>query len=830
MRDPRDRRGERDRYAARGEPGRRAGRGRPPGRPGGPGGPEGPDDPDGPGGPGRPGGPHGPGKKRRRPLRTALIVLGFTFVIGLVGSVAAFAIGYANTKIPDDNELVTSNTSIVYYSDGKTRLGTFAAQNRISVDLADVPKHVQDAVIAAENNTFWTDKGVDPIGIARAALSTAGGSKQGASTITQQYVKNFYLTPERTWKRKINELFITLKVQRELSKETILQRYLNTSFFGRGCWGIQTAAQAYFGKDVKDLSVEEGAVLAAMLKAPSNYDPYLNDGRTKRLEGRFRWVLANMEEMKVVEKGISQTARLPKINPLRNEKKYAGPKGYLLMAAREAVMDLGYDEQQLERGGLRITTTFDAKAQKALEKAVEKSFPKKKSKGVHVGVASVRPGTGELVAMYGGKDYTKHSYNDALQAQIQPGSTFKAFGLVAALEQGLSLQSRFAGNTPYWVGDRHTDADRVVNLDNKDYGRYVDLVKATENSINTAFVDMVENNVGAKKVLDVAVRAGVPENAPGMDQVVPKAVLGQASVRPVDMANAYATFAAGGYRAERHLIAKVTDSNGVVKYEAKPEVEQVFEPDVVREVTWALQRVVTHGSGKREASKIDRPAAGKTGTHEKETSWFVGYTPQLSTAVAFYKDEDWDGTKESLVGVGGEKRFTGGEYPARLWATYMKSALEGEPVQDFPPRTKIGKALNPKPTKDPRTPRTPTPGPSTTRPDPSRTPDPSPTIYPGPDPSPTTDPDPDPDPDPEPTPPPGPDPDPRPSRTAEPPPDPRPTLTKPPPFVHGGGGTDDGEYDRDEVEGGWSDPGWAFLSILPGQTSTGSSLWARLLG
>ena len=684
------------------------------------------------------GGRRPPRGRRRRRLLLGLLIVG---LVGLLGAVVAFAVGYAVTPIPDPNRDLTANTTTLYFKDGKSVLGSFHAQNRISVPLDQVPKHVQDAVIAAENRTFWTDRGISPTGIVRAAWNTARGqSTQGGSTITQQYVKNYYLTQEQTWTRKVKELFITLKVQRQLSKQEILQHYLNTSYYGRGAYGIEVASGAYFGKHVQDLTPHEAAVLAAILRAPSSYDPAVEADNRDALEGRYHYVLRGMAAMRTIPATDAGGAPLPKIAPVNNQRIYNGPGGYLLVQVRKELRRLGYTEQEIETGGLRVTTTYDRRAQQAMEKAFRQNFPKKNAKGVHAGAAAVRPGTGEVVAMYGGPDYLERQFNDATQAKLQPGSTFKPFALAAALEDDISLKSRFAGNSPFKLDN----GDRVNNEFNRDYGRYVDLMRATRDSINTAYVDMTVNAISPRKVVDSALRAGVPEDTAGLDRHA-KVSLGFASVSPMDMANSYATFAIGGQRASWHVVDQVTDPGGEILHQADPALKREFESDVMRDVNYALQDVVKRGSGEREAKKLGRPSAGKTGTHEDQTAWYVGYTPQLAASVAFYKDADGDGVKESLDDVGGMNTFFGGGYPARIWTSFMRGALQGQPVQEFPPPAKIGKAINPKPTWTPTptpTPTvTPTPSgsPTTPWPRPTITPRPRPTEWPPePDPTPTT--------------------------------------------------------------------------------------------
>ncbi|MEQ7127524.1 transglycosylase domain-containing protein [Actinopolymorpha sp. B11F2] len=668
--------------------------------------------------------------RRRRRGRQILIGLLLTSGLGLLAAVVAFVIIYARTEPPNPNELATANTTTLYYKDGKSVMGSFQLedQDRISVPLDQVPQRVQDAIIAAENRTFWTDSGISPTGIARAVWNQARGqSTQGGSTISQQYVKNYYLTQEQTWKRKFKELFITLKIERTQSKQQILQNYLNTSYFGRGAWGIEVAADAYFGKHVQDLTPQEAAVLAAVLRAPNNYDPSVDPTNKPRLEGRYRYVLSGMAQLgSKVTPQQAKTWPLPKINQSSNNKTYDGPNGFLLVQVRKELSKLGYSEREIDSGGLKVTTTFDPKAQRAMEQAFTKNFPKKNAKGVHAGASAVRPGTGEVVAMYGGPDYLKRQFNDATQAKLQPGSTFKAFALAAALENNISLESRFSGNSPFEL----ENGDEVNNEFDEDYGEYVDLTTATRESINTAFADLTVNALkpgGPGKVVDAAIRAGVPEDTKGLDKHA-KVALGFASVSPTDMANAYATFAAGGQHTKWHVVQQVAKRSGEVEYEHPIGLDRAFDSDVVSDINHALQDVIQNGTGENEAKAIGRPAAGKTGTHEDETAWFVGYTPQLSTAVAFYKDADGDGKKESLDNVGGQGTFFGGGYPARIWTSFMKAALKGQPRTPFPPPAEVGKDVNPKPTW------TPTP---TAEPEPTTTVPPGPGEDPGPNPKPT---------------------------------------------------------------------------------------------
>ena len=324
-----------------------------------------------------PGRSAGKGKPKSIPRR----ILKWFLLLGLAGMLlggVALGVAYAATDVPDPNKDFQTQTTIVYYDNGKKELGRFADQNRISVPLDTVPEHVQDAVIAAENRTFWTDKGLDPKGILRAAFSNATSeSTQGASTITQQYVKVLYLSQDRTLTRKAKEAFLSLKIQNQMSKEEILQGYLNTIYFGRGAYGIQAAAQAYFEKDAEDLSVREGAALASILNSPGLFDPADGADNRTRLMGRYQYVLDGMADMEVLDPEIAEKAaqKLPKFPKIEVEDSLGGPKGYLLALVKEHLRAEGFTDAEIEGGGLRVTTTISAKAQKAASRRSRRSGP-----------------------------------------------------------------------------------------------------------------------------------------------------------------------------------------------------------------------------------------------------------------------------------------------------------------------------------------------------------------------------------------------------------------------------------------------------------------------
>ncbi|RAW14729.1 hypothetical protein DPM12_10790, partial [Phytoactinopolyspora halophila] len=655
----------------------------------------------------------GGGGKRRRGWRKfvslkafSLYFLGTAF-LGFLG----IGIVYAMTDIPEPNDFARSESTIVYWNDGETELGRFSAQARESVDLADIPQHVQDAVIAAEDRGFYSNPGFDPVGIARAGfgfIREGGEITGGGSTITQQYVKNYYLTEEQTFERKLNELFVSIKIDQQMEKDDILASYLNTIWFGRGVYGVQMASKAYFDKPVSEISVEEAAALASILRSPGLYDPTLGQENKENFEGRFEYVINGMVSIGALDAQTAEEAEPPEVLPEEKQNLYEGPNGYLLQQVRKELQEAGIDEAEIDSGGLRVVTTFDQEAQSAALDAVDEERPTENAEHVRIGLAAVRPGDGAVVAMYGGEDAVEQSFNNAVDGKQQAGSAFKPFTLAAALEEGISLESRFSGNSPF---DPPELGKPVNNQNEADYGEDVDLIEATERSINTAYVDLTME-IGPSKVLDALYRAGAPEDSEDFENDA-RVTLGIGKVSTVEMAGMYATLAAGGRQTDWYTVQRVTDPAGNVLHEAEAEPEQVFDADVVADVTYAMTQVVEGENGTGEvAQALDRPSAGKTGTHQELTAWYAGFTPQLSAAVSFINGEGEEAGTKSLHGVGGGDSFPGGGYPARIWTAFMNAALEGEEVREFPERADVGEPVNPSPTP------TPTPTHETRPPDP----------------------------------------------------------------------------------------------------------------
>jgi len=618
---------------------------------------------------------------RGRGSRFFIRIGGFFFLIGAT----AFAIAYFTTDVPDPNEYVNSQATVIQYANGD-EVGRIGAQNRTIIPLARIPLDLRHAVLAAEDKGFYSQGAFNPLAIIRGAINTAlGRGLQGGSTITQQYAKTAFLTPDRTIQRKIIELIIAIKLENQLSKDQIFENYLNTIYFGRGAYGVETGAQVYFGRSADQLTIPQAAVLASILRSPGYYDPDYREGNKARLEARYKYVINNMLGEGWIEKAQAEKylKKLPTIRPRLSTGQLAGNKGHLIEAVRKELNALGFADEQLMIGGLVVRTTLEKDAQVAAEAAVFNQAPKKAPDNLHIGLVSIRPGTGEIVAMYGGKDYLQRQLNDATQGITQAGSTFKPFALIAALEQGISLASVWNGDGPKIFDDGIGRPYEVSNYGDKSFGDLT-LLKATASSINTIYVPL-GIKVGADKVIDAARRAGIPDTVAMVPS--PSVVLGVASPRVIDVANSFATFAANGVRAKPFMVKEVLGPNKGVLYQARVETEQVFDENVMADLNYALGEVVRAGTASSALRDFGRPAAGKTGTSQSNASaWFSGYTPQLATSIAFYRDD----ATQSLNGIGGLNSVTGGSFPARIWNAYMKAALKGQPELDFAPPSRIG--------------------------------------------------------------------------------------------------------------------------------------------
>ncbi|MFF7138652.1 membrane peptidoglycan carboxypeptidase [Streptomyces sp. SAI-126] len=642
-------------------------------------------------------------KKAKRPKRTGWrrliptwrMVLG-TFVLGLIALAGLFYLGYSMVKIPPANALATKQSNVYLYADG-SQLARDGEVNRENVSLSQVSKDAQHAVLAAEDRDFYTESAIDPKAMLRAAWNTATGKgKQSGSTITQQYVKNYYLAQEQTVTRKAKEFFISIKLDREKSKDEILEGYLNTSYFGRNAYGIQAAAQAYYGVDAVDLDPAHAAYLAALVNAPSEYDVVAHPENKAAAEARWNYVLDGM-----VKKGwLAQSARTGLKFPMPKEQTLStglsGQRGYIKDAVEDYIINNKIlTKDQLEAGGYRITTTLQKSKQDAFVKAVNDQVMKKLDKKdnkvdnyVRAGGASVDPKTGKVVAMYGGIDYVKQYTNGATRGDFQVGSIFKPIVFASAVQNDSETQDgqTITPNTYYdgtnkrpvvgWSGGNYAP-------ENEDQGSYGEITvrEATDKSVNSVYAQMAVD-VGSDKVKQTAIDLGIPADTPDLT-ATPSIALGVNTASVLDMAEAYATLANHGRHGTYTMIDKITkDGQETVELPAQ-KTRQAISREAADTTTSILQSVVENGTA-TAAQGADRPAAGKTGTAEEDTAaWFAGYTPELATVVSVMGQDPVTAAHKSLYGAMGLERVNGGGPPAEIWAQYTKAALKGKSVSDF---------------------------------------------------------------------------------------------------------------------------------------------------
>jgi penicillin-binding protein 1A len=651
--------------------------------------------------------------------------------------------------------------------------------DRDPVPLADIPAHLRNAVIAIEDRRFWHHGGIDPRGTIRAFVQNLLPHHQieGGSTISEQLVKNLYFFGRaRTLPTKAAEAVLTIGLERLNSKETILQSYLNTAYFGRGVYGVQAAARSYFHKDVRQVTLPEAAYLAGLIHSPAAYDwspsdpPAVQHARQQAAMDRRNEVLKVMGDLGYItraQQNAMQRSRLTVYPPAGQ--KWQHPYfvdavlrelGVLRTSGRSLDPRFNFlgttDSERAQRvygGGLRIYTTLDPGAQNAAEAAIDDILPTGDYPRLDGALVSVQPGTGYVRALVGGRDYYPAGCSSrssaASQPQAcrtakvnmalgsvaggsgrQPGSGFKPIVLAAAIEDGISLNEA-VDSTPFTVDFANGDHWQVDNYEGGSQG-IVDITDATVDSINAAYAhietDLLGNGdalVGSRKVAAMARKLGIPfateaelkkecgkayrtNDACTPADLVPAIALGAKEVAPIDLAGAYATFAAEGVYAKPTMITKITDSDGNVLYQAKPRPRRVISRDVALGVDAVLQQVVERGTG--VAAQLDRPVAGKTGTSQDwRDAWFNGYTPQLETTVWVGNPipvHNWDGTWsiESMTPDNGYPlNIVGGTFPAEIWHADMQVATQKMPVVGFPPAPDklYGPATHPVPTPPP---------------------------------------------------------------------------------------------------------------------------------
>ncbi|MER5775822.1 transglycosylase domain-containing protein [Streptomyces sp. NPDC002039] len=626
-------------------------------------------------------------------------ILGYFFGMILL-MMGGLVILYFKVEPPDKaNEQAELQSNTYEYSDGSimTRTGK---TNREIVGIDKIPEQVRTAFIAIENKSFYKDQGVDVMGVARGLFNTVTGKgKAGGSTITQQYVKNYYLTQDQSATRKARELIIALKVDQRMKKDEILAGYLNTNFYGRNAYGIQAAAQAYYGVDTDKLTLEQGAYLAAVIQAPSQYDWATAGPNGKRLVMiRFNAVLDNMVEMGKLDAAKRKTMKFQEPIKPKPAPGMDGQKGYFVEAAKKELDRQGIDEGAIAAGGWTIRLNIDKKKQAAMEKAVadelESKLDRKDTKGrpqdqsVQAGATSVDAKTGAIVAMYGGTGLSEKYESNALRTDFQPGSTFKPIVLATALETGARTQDgkEITPNALYDGTSKRPVVGSDIpfapqNQDERDYGDpLLTVQKATNASVNSVYAQMIVDTKPEKVkkqalALGMVDRDGWPADKPAMS-------LGTMSANTVEMAGVYATLGNHGKKITPTIVKSAEHKDSDFK-PAGAVGSQVLTRKTADTVTKVLTGVVNDGSGEVVKSSAYE-AAGKTGTTESNVAaWFTGYTPELVTVVAMFGEEPGSHKQVTLTGTAGKGRAGGSSFPAEIWRAYTLAALKGQSTDEF---------------------------------------------------------------------------------------------------------------------------------------------------
>ncbi|MEV7907698.1 transglycosylase domain-containing protein, partial [Streptomyces anulatus] len=541
---------------------------------------------------------------------------------------------------------------------------------------------------------------IDFRGMARSLWSTVSGEQvQGASTITQQMARNYYdgLSQERSLQRKIKEIFVAIKLDKEMSKDKILEQYLNTIYFGRGAYGIQAAAQAFFNKNVGELTPQMAAYLAGRIQNPDSFDRAENAKNLAPTQERYAYVIGGMAVLDPAKYGSLSTKSptAPKRIAYRNKDYYRGINGYMITEVLAELKRRGISREDVERGGYKIYSTFDKKLMLAAKKAVQDNTGAL-SPEIHTGLAAIDPRNGRVIAFYGGPSFAKREWNDAFMSEKQAASAFKPYVLAAWLEAGNSLNSYLLGKGPITA-----PGTNPIKNSHDVPGGSVNVVKATAESINTAFVQMGEE-VGLDKIIAIASGAGLSEQRlkeAEKDHAF-ALTIGSGAVTPVQQAGGYSIFANAGKHFENHVVIKVVDRDKLTVLKENDQPAQVISADSAADAIVALQQVVKDPRGTGGAAALsDRPVAGKTGTNDlNKEAWFVGFTPQLSTAVGMYRQ---DRKTNAEIPLG--DTIQGATYPTRVWHAFMQEAMRGKEVIQFPPPANVGtdKNLAPKPEPSP---------------------------------------------------------------------------------------------------------------------------------
>jgi 1A family penicillin-binding protein len=598
-------------------------------------------------------------------------MLAVTVLFTSIGVAGAFAmVGGWLTDLPsldDPNAFKVAQATKIYSADDRL-IANLYMENRQVVDLDGISPYLQHAIVAVEDERFYTHNGFDTVGIVRAFVTNlaAGGVEEGASTITQQYIRATVLAGERydiSYRRKAREAYLAYQLEQRMSKDEVLAMYLNTVYFGEGAYGAEAASLAYFNKHASELTIAEAALVAGVVNSPSTLSPYDNpEGAVSRRQ----WVLSKMHEQAYITDDEYEAAKVEDLHldrapQLDEQGVYAAP--YFVAHVKKLLQD-EYGTSLVFQGGLKVYTTLDTAMQDQAEAACRKIM--NKGSDPDYALVAIEPTTGKVKALVGGRDWDTNKFNFATQAKRQPGSSFKMFTLVTALKQGMPPTRKIDSSSPAII----PTGGKPWKVTGGGKG-YITLQQATVGSVNAAFARLIAE-MGAEPVVETAHDMGITSDV----QPFLSITLGSQEVTPLEMASAYSTLGNEGTHMPPVAIDRIVDSHGDTIYQAEYKGTEAISPSVAYAATQILKGVISGGTARR--ANIGRPAAGKTGTtQDYRDAWFCGYTPQLACSV-------WMGytPERPMRNVHGITVF-GGTFPAMIWAEFMKSALANEPKLDF---------------------------------------------------------------------------------------------------------------------------------------------------
>lgn len=609
-------------------------------------------------------------KRKTNIILAFVFIVVFLFVAVALGSLAVAATIINNIpNLKNQGDVQNWQTTKIYAADGTLLTNLYYEQDRVVVPLSQISTDLQHAVIAIEDERFYKHEGFDPQAIARAFFIdlATGHIVEGASTLDQQYIKNTILTPQKTFSRKIQEAVLAYQLDQKYTKDQILEKYLNTIYFGNSWYGVETASQNFFGKSAKDLTLPEAALLAGIINAPNDYSPYLHPNKAKE---RRDTVIEHMLKLKYITREQAKQAIMTPIQ-VKPISKPTTVAPYFVDYVKKQLIDK-YGENVVFKGGLRVYTTIDPKMQNAAENAAWSTLNRQGDPSA--ALVAIEPSTGYIKAMVGGRNFGESNYNLAISNNRQPGSSFKPFVFTAALENGISPFKTYDSSPGDVFYPGFKKPWHVKNYSAGEGGGQMTIREALVYSINAVYARLGAD-VGLDKIIDTAKKMGITVHI----DPYPAITLGGFSHGPsvLDMASAYSTLANNGSHCDPIAITKVTDSSGKVIDEFKPDPKQVISTDTAQQVTDVLQDVIRRGTGTE--ARINRPCAGKTGTAtDYRDAWFCGYTPDLSAAV-------WVGYPQGQIPMNNVHgiRVAGGTFPAEIWNKFMSGALDGIPPHDF---------------------------------------------------------------------------------------------------------------------------------------------------